>query len=33
VPLTASPEDFARILRTDVEKWRKVLRAGNIRLE
>lgn len=33
VPLTASPEEFAKLLQADIAKWSNVLHAGNIKLE
>jgi tripartite-type tricarboxylate transporter receptor subunit TctC len=32
-PLSLSPSDFAKLAAEEVEKWRKVIRAGNIRAE
>lgn len=33
VPLTGSPDDFAKIMQADIAKWSRVLRAGDIKLE
>jgi tripartite-type tricarboxylate transporter receptor subunit TctC len=32
-PIVSSPEDFAKRIRSDSEKWGKVIRAANIRVE
>jgi tripartite-type tricarboxylate transporter receptor subunit TctC len=32
-PVASTPEEFARQLRTEAEKWAKVIRAANIKPE
>jgi tripartite-type tricarboxylate transporter receptor subunit TctC len=32
-PLTMSPEEFARFIKTDIEKWGKLARAAGIKIE
>jgi tripartite-type tricarboxylate transporter receptor subunit TctC len=33
VPMGGTPEDFGRHLRAEVEKWARVIRAGNVKVE
>ena len=32
-PLSGSPADFAKLIADDTEKWGKVIRAANIKVE
>jgi tripartite-type tricarboxylate transporter receptor subunit TctC len=32
-PLESSPEEFARLLRSELEKWTRVIKAADIRVE
>ena len=32
-PMTGSPEEFAAYVRADVQKWSRVLRAANVKIE
>jgi tripartite-type tricarboxylate transporter receptor subunit TctC len=32
-PMTGSPQDFAAFVKTDAEKWQRVIRAANVRVE
>ena len=31
--LESTPEEFARVLRTETEKWTKVVRTANVKVE
>ena len=31
--ITGSPTDFAQLIETDAEKWRRVIRSANIKFE
>jgi len=31
VPVASSPEEFAALIRSDMETWGKVIRAGNLK--
>ena len=32
-PMTSSPEEFAEYVRTDVQKWSRVMRAAKVKIE
>jgi len=32
-PVGSAPEEFARVLKSEIEKWMKVAKAANIKLE